>query len=265
MLKGHWMAVDVERTMDNYRDAGNLRARVSVYRYREPRFDPETLALELLPDDLGYVLDVGAGYGRYARRLRAAHPEAVVVAVDKSPGMLAEVPEPAMVADAQAIPYPDGSVDAVLAMHMLYHVPDVAKAVAEFRRVLRPGGTLLVSTNAHTDMTELYDLWDRAVATVPDAVGSTGAATVAHFDSANAPGYLETAFDSVEAFERRGVVAVPEAGPLIDYLRSARSFFACGDDAFAAIVSEVERRLAEHFAAHETFDFQKTAVFYRCR
>ncbi|MQM28015.1 class I SAM-dependent methyltransferase [Glycomyces albidus] len=259
------MAVDVERTMGNYRDAGNLKSRVNIYRYRKPDFDLEALALELLPDDLRYVLDVGAGFGRYTKRIRAERPEAVVVALDKSPGMLAEVPEPAMVADAQSIPYPDGSVDAVLAMHMLYHVPDVAKAVGEFRRVLRPGGTLVVSTNAHTDMAELYDLWNRAVAAVPGAVGYTGTTTVAHFDSANAPAYLEAAFDSVEAYERRGVVAVPEPGPLLDFLRSARSFFACGDNEFEDIVRAVEQLLADHFAHHETFDFNKESVFYRCR
>jgi SAM-dependent methyltransferase len=259
------MAVDVERTMGNYRDSGNLKSRVSIYQYRKPEFDLEALVLELLPDDLGYVLDVGAGFGRYTRRIRAERPETTVVAIDKSPGMLTEVPEPVMVADAQSIPYPDDSVDAVLAMHMLYHVPDVAKAVGEFRRVLKPGGTLIVSTNAHTDMTEMYDLWNRAVAEVPGAVGYTGITTVAHFDSANAPGYLKAAFDSVETFERRGIVAVPEPEPLLDFLKSARSFFACGDDAFEGVVRAVERSLAEHFTEHETFDFNKESVFYRCR
>lgn len=100
---------------------------------------------------------------------------------------------------------------------------------------------------------------------VPGAAGYTGTTTVAHFDSANALGYLEAAFDSVETFERRGIVAVPEPEPLLDYLRSARSFFECGDDAFEGIVRATERILAEHFATRETFDFNKEAVFYRCR
>jgi ubiquinone/menaquinone biosynthesis C-methylase UbiE len=37
--------------------------------------------------------------------------------------------------DAQALPFKDGSVDAVLAMHLLYHVADVERAVRELRRV----------------------------------------------------------------------------------------------------------------------------------
>jgi len=46
--------------------------------------------------------------------------------------------------DVQAIPYNDASFDVVIANHMLYHVPDLPKALAEIRRVLRPGGLLHV-------------------------------------------------------------------------------------------------------------------------
>lgn len=50
-------------------------------------------------------------------------------------------------ADAR-LPLGDGGVDVVLAMHMLYHVPDVPAPVAELRRIVKPGGTLLASTNS---------------------------------------------------------------------------------------------------------------------
>jgi SAM-dependent methyltransferase len=253
------------RAMENYRDADNLKTRIGIYAYRRPEFDPVDYAAGLLPERLGLVLDVGCGHGRYTGRVRADHPEATVVGIDKSPGMLAEVAEPVMVADAQAIPYPDGCADAVLAMHMLYHVPDIDKAVAEFRRVLRPGGVLLASTNARDDMAALYALWDRAFAAVPQADGFSSASEVRYFDSANAPGYLEAAFASVEAFEARGHVAVPEPGPIVRYFRSARSFFDCDQATFDAVVEAAEGLLAEHFAAHETFDFEKANVFYRCR
>jgi SAM-dependent methyltransferase len=253
------------RTMENYKDAGNLKTRIGVYGYRGDEYDPVDFAVGLLPERVGLTLDVGCGHGRYTERLRADHPEATVVAIDKSPGMLVEVPEPVMAADAQAIPYPDGAADTVLAMHMLYHVPDIAKAVAEFRRVLRPGGVLLASTNAHDDMTALYGLWDRAFRAVPEASGVSSASEVRHFDSANAPGYLEAAFGSVEVFEARGQVAVPEAEPILAYFRSARSFFDCDDATFELVMAATERLLDEHFDEHETFDFTKASVFYRCR
>ncbi|MBP0574103.1 methyltransferase domain-containing protein, partial [Mycobacterium tuberculosis] len=48
--------------------------------------------------------------------------------------------------------------DAVVAMHMLYHLADPAVGIAEMARVLKPGGTLLVTTNGVDNMRELYAL-----------------------------------------------------------------------------------------------------------
>ncbi|MDA1360032.1 methyltransferase domain-containing protein [Glycomyces luteolus] len=259
------MAVNVEGSKGNYAHAGNLKSRVSLYDYREPQFDPVDVAADLMPADPRLVLDVGCGHGRYLKRLRADHPAAAVVGIDAAPGMLSEVEPPIMVADARAIPYPDGSVDAVLAMHMLYHVPDIAKAVGEFRRVLKPGGTLLVSTNTHDDMAEPYAHWARAIRAVLGPDTYIPSAEVANFDSANAPDYLEAAFGSVERFEKRGLVSVPEPRPLMDYLVSIRSYVDCDDAAFDRILAVAAAELESHFAAHDVFEFEKAIVFYRCR
>jgi SAM-dependent methyltransferase len=47
--------------------------------------------------------------------------------------------------DAQQLPFTDGSFDIVLMLEMIYYLPDLPKALAEARRVLRPGGRLLVT------------------------------------------------------------------------------------------------------------------------
>src|SRR5687768_7666446 len=138
-----------------YADPARLARRVDLYRYLVD--DP--LAGTTWPDwALDHVawrgsevaLDVGCGPGTYdaalTRRART------VVGLDLSPGMLGRPGGPADaspgvshgVADAQALPVRDAGVDVVLAAHMLYHVPDVARALAEARRVLRPGGTALL-------------------------------------------------------------------------------------------------------------------------
>ena len=51
------------------------------------------------------------------------------------------------VIDAQAIPFEANTFDAVIANHMLYHVPDRAQALSEMRRVLKPGGKVYLATN----------------------------------------------------------------------------------------------------------------------
>ncbi len=61
-------------------------------------------------------------------------------------------------ADAAALPFDDCSFDAVVAMHMLYHMADPAAGVAEMARVLKPGGVLAVTTNGAGNLRELYEL-----------------------------------------------------------------------------------------------------------
>jgi SAM-dependent methyltransferase len=70
--------------------------------------------------------------------------------VDSDPDRVAqarrEVPSAEVVqADAQMLPFEDGSFDAVLLTEVLEHLPDDRAALAELRRVLRPGGVLAVS------------------------------------------------------------------------------------------------------------------------
>lgn len=92
----------------------------------------------------GWVLDLGTGTG-----LNLAHlgPEVEAVAVDPSPHMLRRarlrVPGATFVeARAEALPFADGSFDAVVATLVLCSVEDPARSLAEVRRVLRPGGEL---------------------------------------------------------------------------------------------------------------------------
>ena len=63
--------------------------------------------------------------------------------------------------DVQDIPIADASFDAVFAHAMLYHVPDIPKALSEFRRVLKPRANLYAATFGETYMRELDELVER--------------------------------------------------------------------------------------------------------
>jgi ubiquinone/menaquinone biosynthesis C-methylase UbiE len=71
-------------------------------------------------------------------------------------------------ADAQCLPLPDESVDVAMAMHMLYHVPDIPAAIRELRRITKPGGTVLASTNGSAHLAEIHDLLVAAVSSQLD-------------------------------------------------------------------------------------------------
>jgi ubiquinone/menaquinone biosynthesis C-methylase UbiE len=123
----------------------------------------------------GRVLEVGCGTGM----LFAHYTDQVeVVAIDTDEKFLARARDRAeaaaarievAVGDVTALPYPDASFDEVVAFLVLCSVPDVAKALAECKRVLKPGGALRLfehvvseSPGAAKWMKRVDPLWLRA-------------------------------------------------------------------------------------------------------
>ena len=110
------------------------------------------------------VLDVAVGTGLVAREAVAVSGDpARVLGLDPSAGMLAETRRglavPLVRGRAEALPLRAGSVDFLSMGYALRHVGDLAVAFAEFRRVLRPGGTALILEIARPD-----SRWARAAA-----------------------------------------------------------------------------------------------------
>lgn len=110
------------------------------------------------------ILDLGCGTGRSALLL-SRDLQAQVVGCDLSWKFLSvqESWQGASVrrvsANATALPFRDGCVDAVAAFHFIEHVPDVESVLAEMCRVVRPGGVLiLVSPNLLSPFPWLRDL-----------------------------------------------------------------------------------------------------------
>ena len=107
------------------------------------------------------VLEIGCGTGNLALRAQRMHPDAEVVGIDPDPLALERARRKADRAGlpvrwdrgkAGELPYPDESVDRVLSAFMFHHLDDAEKksALAEVRRVLRPGGQLhLVDIAGH--------------------------------------------------------------------------------------------------------------------
>ncbi len=97
-------------------------------------------------------LEIGAGTGYFTLNLLAAGIVQEATCTDISPGMLATLRANARrldleietaVADAERLPFEDEQFDLVLGHAVLHHIPDLGAAFAEFRRVRRPGGTIL--------------------------------------------------------------------------------------------------------------------------
>ena len=105
----------------------------------------------------GVALDAACGTGRFAEFLvRSGHE---VIGVDVSPEMLGYARRRApgaefCLAPLDQLPLPDDSVDVIVCTLALVHVPRLQPVLAEFARVLRPGGDLVIS-DIHHDLTTL--------------------------------------------------------------------------------------------------------------
>jgi SAM-dependent methyltransferase len=105
-----------------------------------------------LDDGYDRSLEIGAGTGYFSLNLLQAGVVAEATCTDISPGMVTTLSQNAerlglqvraARADAESLPFADGSFDLVLGHAVLHHLPNLRRAFAEFHRVLRPGGRIV--------------------------------------------------------------------------------------------------------------------------
>lgn len=133
------------------------------------------------------VLDLGCGTGNLTRVVAERWPRCEVVGVDPSLPFIEAARERAAVfgprvrfelGEADDLSLEDGSVDAALALLVLAFVPDADRAVAQMRRVTRPGGVLAAAVWDYGErMQMLRTLWDAAARLDPSVVGQDEATT----------------------------------------------------------------------------------------
>jgi SAM-dependent methyltransferase len=143
-----------------YADETELTARIAAQQNGTGP-DPRQVAFHAVAEvEPKLVLEVGPGRGELSERMQN-ELGARVIAVDQSERMVeltAARGVEAIVGDVQELPFRDGIFDCAVAAWMLYHVPDLNRALLELRRVLRPQGRLVAVTNSADDKRELWEL-----------------------------------------------------------------------------------------------------------
>jgi SAM-dependent methyltransferase len=255
---------------DHYRTPERLQARIRIYRWSTRGGEPWTRwlfdRLELAPRLR--VLELGCGTGKLWQDNLDRVPAGLRLRLtDLSEGMLAQAraalaPAAAVAlelgrVDAAAIPFADASFDRVIASHMLYHVTDIDKALAETRRVLAPGGLFVATTVGEGSFGELKDLLVGLDAALVWP-GVTG-----RFCLENAGAQIARHYALVERQDFVDALAVPEVEPVVDYALSAFDGELLAR--LQARQAELRSRVAGRIAAAGAFALTARAALFAAR
>ena len=245
---------------EQYKDATRLNARIELHR----RFSANKYGwhkwvfdqLQIAPGSR--LLELGCGPGLFWASNREHIPaDWQITLSDFSQGML-EAAQQALanishhfnfqVIDAQAIPFEDASLDVVIANHMLYHVPDRPRALAEIRRVLKPDGRLYASTVGEQHLKEITALGRRIFAAY------TSGLEASPFSLENGAAQLAPHFSSVTLLRQEDALVVTEAQPLMDYILSGKAVHLFVGERLERLRAIIKQELAAHGAIHITKD-----------
>jgi SAM-dependent methyltransferase len=164
------------------------------------------------------------------------------------------------------LPIADAQADVVLAMHMIYHLPDIDVGVAELARVLTPGGLLIASTNARNDKAELDQLWASAASDVLGvAEGPRRVSLSNRFSLDDAPAVLARYFENLQIIELPGTVTVTEPEPVIAHLASYRTWADQTGVPFDPTIDRARERLTQTIEREGVFSITCRGGILLCR
>jgi ubiquinone/menaquinone biosynthesis C-methylase UbiE len=237
---------------DQYKDSSNLDARVAIHQ----RFSTNPYGwmnwvfdrfLEL-PED-ARMLELGCGPGYlWQENINRIPAGWSITLSDLSSGMLDAAWRNLVVTgrafqfkeiDAQSIPFDDETFDAVIANHMLYHVPDRPKAIAELKRALKPGGRLIATTVGENHMREMMG-WYAQV-----HVSNIWQSFANPFTLENGTEQLKPYFPNVVLSRYEDNLEVTEVAPIMAYIRSGIRVSELSKQELSNLQHDLEEELKE--------------------
>ncbi len=252
---------------DQYKTASKLGARIQLHE----RFSTNPLNFQhWVFDQLNlvtgvHVLELGCGPGSLWQKNLARIPQNCTLTLsDFSAGMVQEAQRTLLrddnrfsfqLIDAQEIPFDDNAFDCVIANHMLYHVPDLPRALAEMRRVLRPQGRFYATTNGNMHLQEIRNFMLQSGFGESNGVMGFGNGT---FKLENGLELLSSWYSQIELRRFDSDLAVTEVEPIVAFILASVKPESIDEQRVKTLRALVDQELAQYGVVHITKD---TGIF----
>lgn len=190
------------------------------------------------------ILELGCGNGKHWEgRIDLLSKGCELVLSDFSEGMLELAKEKYFSyknvffrqIDIQSIPFENDSFDVVIANHMLFHVPNLNKALLEVNRVLKEGGYFYSATDGNGGMRPF--LHNAIVKFEPTSTAFTEQLS---FNLQNGSGILSKYFKNVERFDYENTLAITNTQDLIEWLKSTKSISGYSEESLLNVYNYFE-------------------------
>lgn len=173
------------------------------------------------------ILDIGCGFGDFLKQVKQQGHKGSLTGLDLSDGLISYARKhhqdiEFLVADAKKLPLKDNYYDVVTCKHMLYHVNDITKAVAEVRRVLKHKGKFLFTLNSFANHSN--EKFDRHTRDIEKMLSIKRIETSHRINMENYHHYVSSFFPLFES-RMYGSIHLKSAAPYIGYLRTFKHFF----------------------------------------
>ena len=258
---------DADNVKHQYAGDRNLSARLRLHEKHSTNklgFFPWLHGLYRFTEN-AVILEVGCGNAmQWKGKIGTIPPGGSLTLSDYSEGMLAAAKQnlahhPTNItfcqADIQDLPFDDHSFGTVIANHMLYHVPDIDKALAEVQRVLIPGGRFYAATNSNGGLRPFLHNAIKNFEPGTDAFTQT-----LLFNMENGGEILRRHFSSIKRHDYADSLAITETQDLMDWLESSMSM--------TGYNSQLQDKLYEYFekirVAEGAINIPKQACLFDC-
>lgn len=229
------------------------------------------------------LLDLGCGNGFVLEHLRPHLPGGRLVGLDVAPAMLQAaairlvgVATPCEWIEGSAddlSAFPDDSFDRIMATYMMHYVPDIDRCLSEVRRVLRPDGLFLLTTNRPDSMLEMFQVHYEALRSMNAPQRLFKATPKCRISLNNGTSYIERHFQDIELVAWQDQLRFTDAAPYMEFYRVGQKYCCAAsessddldEDFFAELYERVLLRVEEIIELKGFFAVTKYTGSFVCR